>query len=68
MLEQIPGTLKMIALIGAVVVAFFALAGLRSEWKKSELEDNITKIMMVLLTIGCIFVVLVAVGVWGRAN
>ena len=68
MLEQIPGTLKLIALIGAAVVALAALAGLRSEWKKSELEDQITKIMMVLLTVGCVFVVLVALGVWGRAN
>jgi uncharacterized membrane protein len=68
MLEQIPGTLKWIAGIGALVVAYFALAGLRSEWHKHELEDQVTKIMMVLLTVGCIFVVLVAVGVWGRAN
>ena len=66
MLEQIPGTLKIIALVGAVVVAIAALAGLRSEWKKTELEDQVTKIMMVLLTVGCIFVVLVAVGAWGR--
>ena len=66
MLEQIPGTLKIIALIGAAVVAFAALAGLRSEWKKTELEDQVTKVMMILLTVGCIFVALVAFGVWGR--
>ncbi len=66
MLEQIPGTLKLIALVGAVVVGIAALAGLRSEWKKSELEDQVTKVMMILLTVGCIFVVLVAFGVWGR--
>ncbi len=66
MLEQIPGTLKIIALIGAFVVGIAALAGLRSEWKKTELEDQVTKVMMILLTVGCIFVVLVAFGVWGR--
>jgi adenine/guanine phosphoribosyltransferase-like PRPP-binding protein len=66
MLEQIPGTLKIIALIGAAVVAIAALAGLRSEWKKTELEDQVTKVMMILLTVGCIFVALVAFGVWGR--
>ncbi|MDQ6766672.1 MAG: hypothetical protein M3Z41_02585 [Candidatus Eremiobacteraeota bacterium] len=68
MLEQIPGTLKIIALIGAIVVGIGALWGLWTEWKKSALEDHVTKIMMVLLTVGCIFVVLVAVGVWGRIN
>ena len=68
MLEQIPGTLRIIAFVGSIVVAAAALAGLRSAWKKSELEDNVTKIMMVLLTVGCVFVALVAIGVWGRAN
>ncbi len=66
MLEQIPGTLRIIALIGSVVVGIAALIALRDEWKKTALEDNVTKIMMVLLTIGCVFAALVAVGVWGR--
>jgi hypothetical protein len=58
--------LRAIALIGAVVVAVVALTALRAEWKKTGLDDNVTKVMMILLTIGCIFVALVAVGVWGR--
>jgi adenine/guanine phosphoribosyltransferase-like PRPP-binding protein len=62
-LDQI---LKLIALVGAVIVGVTALVALRAEWKKTELEDQITKIMMVLLTVGCIFVVLVAFGVWGK--
>lgn len=66
MLEHIPGTLRIIALIGSVVVGIAALIALRDEWKKTALEDNVTKVMMVLLTIGCIFAALVAVGVWGR--
>jgi uncharacterized membrane protein len=66
MLEQIPDALRIIALIGAVIVAAGALLGLRSEWKKNELEDQVTKIMMVLLTIGCVFVILVALRVWGK--
>jgi adenine/guanine phosphoribosyltransferase-like PRPP-binding protein len=58
--------LKLIALVGAVIVGVTALVALRAEWKKTELEDQVTKIMMVLLTVGCIFVVLVAFGVWGK--
>ena len=67
MLEHIPDTLRLIALIGAIIVAIGALLGLRSEWKKNELEDQVTKIMMVLLTIGCVFVILVALRVWGQS-
>lgn len=67
MLEQIPDTLRIVALFGAIIVAAGALLGLLSEWKKHELEDNVTKIMMVLLTIGCVFVILVALRVWGQS-
>jgi hypothetical protein len=67
MLEQIPDTLRTIALFGAIIVGVYALLGLRSEWKKHELEDQVTKIMMVLLTIGCVFVILVALRVWGQS-
>ena len=66
MLEQIPGELRVIAFVGAIVVAALALWGLSTEWRKKALEDHVTKIMMVLLTVGCVFVVLVALGVWGR--
>lgn len=58
--------LKGIALVGAVVVGVVALVALRAEWKKTALEDHVTKIMMVLLAIGCVEVILVAFGVWGR--
>jgi uncharacterized membrane protein len=68
MLEQIPDTLRIIALIGAVIVAAAALVALAAEWKKTELEDQVTKVMMILLTIGCVFVVLVALHVWGQVQ
>lgn len=66
MLEQIPFQLRIIALVGSVVVAAVALIALRSEWHKTQLEDHITKIMMVLLTIGCVEVFFVAIGKIGR--
>lgn len=68
MLESIPLQLRIIALIGAVIVAVVALIALRGEWPKTRLEDNVTKIMMVLLTVGCIEVVLVAIGTIGRVK
>jgi hypothetical protein len=57
---------RIIALVGAIVVAGCALTSLRAEWKKNGLDDHVTKIMLALLTVGCIIVVLVAVGVAGR--
>ena len=57
---------RIIAGLGAVVVGFFALKALVEEWKKTALEDQVTKIMMVLLTIGSIIVLGVALGQWGR--
>ncbi len=58
--------LRGIALIGALIVGATALIVLRAEWRKTALEDHVTKIMMVLLTVGCVEVVLVALGKLGR--
>ena len=57
---------RWIAGLGALVVAFFALKALAAEWKKTALEDQVTKIMMILLTLGCAIVLGVAFGAWGR--
>jgi len=57
---------RTIAFIGALVVAAAALTSLRAEWKKTNLDDHITKIMLALLTLGCIIVIVVAVGWAGK--
>lgn len=57
---------RIIAGLGSLVVGFYALKALVEEWKKTALEDQVTKIMMVLLTIGSIIVLGVALGQWGR--
>jgi hypothetical protein len=58
--------LRGIALIGSLIVGITALVVLRAEWRKTALEDHVTKVMMVLLTVGCVEVVLVALGKLGR--
>jgi hypothetical protein len=60
--------LRILAGAGALVVAFFALKALTEEWKKTALEDHVTKIMMVLLTLGCLIVLGVAFGLWGQGG
>ena len=54
---------RVIAFVGAVIVGISALTSLRAEWKKTGLEDHVSKIMLALLALGCIIVSLVATGV-----
>ena len=54
---------KIIAIIGALVVATFAVIGLRGEWHKNGLDDVVTKILLGLMAFGCILVILAGVNV-----
>jgi len=58
--------MRILAGSGALVVAYFALKALYEEWPKTALEDQVTKIMMGLLTLGCAIVLTVALGFTGR--
>jgi hypothetical protein len=59
---------KVIAFFGALVVFVFALIGLRGEWPKSGLDDNVTKVLLGLMAFGCVLVVLAAFGVLPRGG
>ncbi len=54
---------KIVAFVGALVVFSFAIIGLRGEWHKSGLDDNVTKVLLGLMAFGCILVVLACAGV-----
>jgi hypothetical protein len=60
--------LSYIAFAGAVIVGVTALVALRAEWRKTGLDDHVTKVMMILLAIGCVEVILVAIGFWGQGR
>jgi hypothetical protein len=60
--------LRILAGIGAVVVAVFAMKALVEEWKKTGLDDQVTKVMMVLLTLGCLEALGVAFHLWGQGE
>jgi hypothetical protein len=51
---------RIIALVGAIVVGTAALWSLKLEWPKTGLDDNVAKIMLGLLALGCCIVILVA--------
>ncbi|MDQ6780651.1 MAG: hypothetical protein M3Z37_05805 [Candidatus Eremiobacteraeota bacterium] len=57
---------RSIAFLGALVVGTSALTSLRAEWKKKNLDDQVTKVMLVLLTAGCLLVIVVALGWAGK--
>jgi NADH:ubiquinone oxidoreductase subunit 6 (subunit J) len=62
-MEALAGIERVVALVGAVVVAVFAIIALRGEWDKTGLDDHVTKLLLGLMAFGCILVVLAATGV-----
>ena len=65
-MEQLAGTEKIVALIGALVVGVFALIALKDDWQTTGLDNNVTKLLLGLMAFGCVLVVMTAVGVLGR--
>jgi hypothetical protein len=53
------------ALIGSIVVGVTALIALRNDWKKTGLDDNVTKLLLGLMAFGCVLVFFAAIGVLG---
>lgn len=66
MMEQLAGPEKIVALIGALVVGYFAIMGLRGEWNKTGLDDQVTKLLLGLMAVGCVLVLLATTGVLPR--
>ncbi len=58
-------TEKIVAFIGSIVVGVFALIALRNDWKKTGLDDNVTKVLLGLMAFGCVLVFFAAVGLIG---
>lgn len=57
---------RTVAVIGAVIVGISAVTSLAGEWHKRGLDDQVSKIMLGLLTLGCVIVILAAAGVVGK--
>ncbi|HEY0394528.1 MAG TPA: hypothetical protein VGD01_08520 [Candidatus Elarobacter sp.] len=62
-MENVANIEKIIAFVGALIVFFFACVGLRGEWHKNGLDDNVTKVLLGLMAVGCILVVLACFGI-----
>jgi hypothetical protein len=62
-MDALASTEKIVALVGAIVVAVFAIIALRGEWHKTGLDDQVTKLLLGLMAFGCVLVLLAATGV-----
>ena len=48
-MDALANTEKIVALIGALIVGTFAIIALRNDWKKTGLDDQVTKILLGLM-------------------
>ena len=51
---------KIFAGIFAVVIGLFALIALKNDWKTTGLDNNVTKILLGLMAVGCVLVLVAA--------
>ncbi len=58
---------RVIAIIGALVVGGSASVALRNDWRTPGLENQVFKLMLGLLALGCVLALLAAVGILGKA-
>ncbi len=57
-MDALAGPEKIISIVGAIVVGVFAIIALRGEWKKTGLDDQVTKGLLALMALGCVLVIL----------
>jgi hypothetical protein len=56
-----------LALIGAIIVGVTTTVQLKNDWKNNYLDDQVTKLLLGLMALGCILVLLAVFGVLGPA-
>jgi hypothetical protein len=56
---------KTIAFIGAIVVGVTAVIQLRNDWGAHGLDALVTKILLGLMAVGCVFALLAAINILG---
>jgi len=59
------GTLKIIAMVGAVIVGSTAFVQLKNDWGSRGIDAIVTKILLGLMALGCVLAFLAAINVLG---
>lgn len=64
-MEQLVGLERGVAMFGALIVGTTALSALVNDWHTTGLDNKVTKLMLGLMTFGCVLVALTAFGAFG---
>ncbi len=59
-MEEFVGLERGVAMFGGLVVGTTALTALINDWQATGLDNNVTKLMLGLMVVGCVLVVLTA--------
>jgi hypothetical protein len=59
---------KVFAAVAAIVIGVLALIALRNDWKSTGLDNNVTKLLLGLMALGCVLVLVAAFGILPRGS
>jgi hypothetical protein len=59
---------RIFAGIAALVIGVFASIALRNDWKSTGLDNNVTKLLLGLMALGCVLVLVAAFGILPRGS
>jgi chromate transport protein ChrA len=59
---------KIVAGLAAVLIGVLALVALRNDWKTTGLDNNVTKLLLGLMALGCVLVLVAAFGILPRGG
>jgi hypothetical protein len=59
---------RVFAAVAAVVIGVLALIALRNDWKSTGLDNNVTKLLLGLMALGCVLVLVAAFGILPRGS
>ena len=58
---------KGLALVGALVVGITTTVQLKNDWTSTGWDNQVTKLLLALMALGCVFVLLAVFGILGGA-
>lgn len=62
-MEQLATPEKIFAGIFGVIIGVCALVALKNDWKTTGLDNNVTKLLLGLMALGCVLVLVAAFGI-----
>jgi hypothetical protein len=67
-MESLAAPEKIFAGIAALLIGVLALVALRNDWKTTGLDNNVTKLLLGLMALGCVLVLVAAFGILPRGG